>query len=125
MVGLDSPLPGLKHLLDTLLRVVHRIKTLCYAWPCNVALLCFRKMHGNIMLCKRRVLSILLKGFCCVFFFVFCLGIFSGGSKSDVGPNNSTCSSNARSQKVAVDSVSGLLKLGVVFLPPIDCVLIS
>ena len=123
MVGLDSPLPGLKHLLDTLLRVVHRIKTLCYAWPCNVALLCFRKMHENIMLCKRRVLSILLKGFCCEF--VFHLRIFHGGSKSDVGPNNSTCSSNARSRKVAVDSVSGLLKLGVAFLPPIDSVVIS
>ncbi len=65
MIGLDSPLPGLKHLLDTLIRVVHGIKTLCYAWPCNVALLCFRKMHGNIMLCERRVLSRLLKGFCC------------------------------------------------------------
>ena len=55
----------------------------------------------------------LLRGF--LFFFVFRLGIFNGGSKSDVGPNNSTCSSNARSQKVAVDFVSGLLKLGVVF----------
>ena len=79
---------------------------MCYARPCNVALLCLRTMHGEHYAMQEEGLEqfaqgFLSRGFLFLFFFTF--GNLSDGPKSDCGPKSKTCNSKAQHLNVIED----------------------